>query len=102
MTCYHCGRKGHKKPNCRYYKAKLEKMKKMSDKTKKETKTKAQESSDDEETVDVASSVVLDELSGLEDILCTVDASFVNASYVDSTMVHALDMKITQEISLMP
>ena len=44
----------------------------------------------------MASSVILDELSDLEDILWAVDASFVDASHVDPTMVHALDMKITQ------
>ena len=27
MICYQCGRKSHKKPNCRYHKAKLEKKK---------------------------------------------------------------------------
>ena len=44
----------------------------------------------------MVSNVIVDELSDLEDILCAVDASFVGASHSDATMVHALDMKITQ------
>ena len=83
------------KPDCRYYKAELERMKGKSDKNRKETKTKAHDSSDDEEKAGVASSVILDELSDLDDILCVVDASFGDASHVDPTVVHALDMKIT-------
>ena len=44
----------------------------------------------------MGSCVILDELSDLEDILCVVDALFVDASHVDPTLAHALDMKITQ------
>ena len=44
----------------------------------------------------MASSVTLEELSDLEDILCLADASLDDASHVDSPMVHALDMKISQ------
>ena len=45
MTCYQCGRKGHKKRDCRYYKAELERKKSGGDKPrdKKEDKTDAQD-----------------------------------------------------------
>ncbi|KAH7302750.1 hypothetical protein KP509_23G085600 [Ceratopteris richardii] len=34
VTCYQCGRKGHKKPDCPFYKAKLERKKNVGDKRK--------------------------------------------------------------------
>ncbi|MCO5567372.1 hypothetical protein L7F22_021062 [Adiantum nelumboides] len=47
VTCYQCGRKGHKKPDCRYYKAELERKKNGGDKKKekKEVKRDARDSS---------------------------------------------------------
>ena len=81
VTCYQCGIKGHKKPDCRYYKAALERKKSGSDKKKeisdkkKETKSKTQNGSKSKEKVNVTSSNVvieeIEELSDLGDILCT-------------------------------
>ncbi|KAH7288390.1 hypothetical protein KP509_31G025000 [Ceratopteris richardii] len=72
VTCYQCGRKGHKKPDCRYYKAELERKKNTGDKKKKDTKNEAHDTSKDKdkEKANVASSVIIEELSDAEDILC--------------------------------
>ncbi|KAH7431388.1 hypothetical protein KP509_08G045900 [Ceratopteris richardii] len=50
-TCYQCGGKGHKKPDCRYYKAQLERNRNAGDKKKgkKEDKTDAQDIQKDKE-----------------------------------------------------
>lgn len=72
VTCYQCGRKGHKKPDYRYYKAELERKKSDGDKRKekKEVKTDAQDNTKGKGKANVASSVVIEELSDVEDILC--------------------------------
>ena len=36
VTCYQCGSKGHKKPDCKYYKAELARRKNTGDKKKKD------------------------------------------------------------------
>ena len=41
VTCYQCGRKGRKKPDCRYYKAELERKKNTSDKKKQDSENDA-------------------------------------------------------------
>ncbi|MCO5576745.1 hypothetical protein L7F22_030563 [Adiantum nelumboides] len=38
ITCYQCGRKGHKKPDCRFYKQELERKKQQQGKKKKDAK----------------------------------------------------------------
>ncbi|KAH7277474.1 hypothetical protein KP509_39G053300 [Ceratopteris richardii] len=57
VTCYQCGRKGHKKPDCRYYKAHLERNRSAGDKKKgkKEDKTDAQDIQKDKEKANMAS-----------------------------------------------
>ncbi|KAH7434259.1 hypothetical protein KP509_06G007900 [Ceratopteris richardii] len=64
--------KCHKKPNYKYYKVELEKKKNKRDKKKKDTKNEAHDSSKDKdkEKANVTSSVVIEELSNAEDILC--------------------------------
>ena len=96
VTCYQCGRKGHKKPDCRYYKAELERKKNTGEKKKKETKSEAQDSSKDKEKANVASNVVIEELSDVEDILCATMAAVDASDYDDSINVHAQDMQITK------
>ncbi|KAH7439944.1 hypothetical protein KP509_04G083400 [Ceratopteris richardii] len=49
VTCYQCGRKGHKKPDCRYYKAELERKKNTGNKKKKDTKNEAHDNSKDKD-----------------------------------------------------
>ncbi|KAH7416413.1 hypothetical protein KP509_14G090400 [Ceratopteris richardii] len=49
VTCYQCGRKGHKKPDCRYYKAELERKKNTFDRKKKDTKNEAHDTSKDKD-----------------------------------------------------
>ncbi|KAH7420572.1 hypothetical protein KP509_13G012700 [Ceratopteris richardii] len=73
VTCYQCGTKGHKKHDCRYYKARFERKKNAGDKKKekKEDKIDAQGSQKDKEKANVASNVVIEEFSDVEDILCT-------------------------------
>ena len=98
VTCYRCGRKGHKKPDCRYYKAELERKKNGGDKKKekKEGKTDAQDNSKDKEKANVASSVVIEELLDVEDILC-VTLSVDDAHELDASLnVHTQDMQITK------
>ncbi len=98
VTCYQCGRKGHKKPDCRFYKAELERKKNAGDKKKekKEDKTEAQDSHKDKEKANVASSVVIEELSDVEDILCAT-LSDDEAYDIDASLnVHSQDMQITK------
>ncbi|KAH7297375.1 hypothetical protein KP509_26G066900 [Ceratopteris richardii] len=49
VTCYQCGRKGHKKPDCRFYKAELERKKNTGDRKKKDTKNEAHDTSKDKD-----------------------------------------------------
>ncbi|KAH7302046.1 hypothetical protein KP509_23G053800 [Ceratopteris richardii] len=98
VTCYQCGRKGHKKPDCRFYKAELERKKNTGDRKKKDTKNEAHDTSKDKdkEKANVASSVIIEELSDAEDILCaTMEAE--HAEVIDPSInIHAQDMQITK------
>ena len=72
VTCYQCGRKGHKKPDCRYYKKEQERKKTAnSDKKKKEENVETSDFSNSKgkEKANVASSVVIEDLSDVDDIL---------------------------------
>ena len=44
VTCNQCCRKGHKKPDCRYYKAELERKTNIGDKKKKDSENEAHNS----------------------------------------------------------
>ena len=86
VTYYQCGRKGHKKPDCRYFKKEQERKKESQEKKKIEDKKgekSAGTSSKDSETVNVSSSVVITELSDTEEILvaasCPSDFVVANA-----------------------
>ena len=68
VTCYQCGKKGHKKPDCRYYKAKLERKQNFGD--KKKDKIDAHDKQKDKEQTNLASNVIIEELSDVKDILC--------------------------------
>lgn len=94
VTCYQCGRKGHKKPDCRYFKKEQERKKEAQDKKKKDEKKgekSAGDSSKDAENANVSSSVVIEELSDLEEIL--VAASCPS----DLVVANAEDMLISQK-----
>lgn len=87
MTCYQCGRKGYKKPDCRYFKKEQERKKETQEKKKKDEKKgekSAGDSSKDAENTNVSStSVVIEELSDIEEILvassCPSDFMLLNA-----------------------
>ncbi|KAH7422992.1 hypothetical protein KP509_12G034600 [Ceratopteris richardii] len=91
VTCYQCGSKGHKKPDCRYYKAQLKRKKNARDekKEKKEDKTDAQDSQKDKEKANVASNVVIEELSDVENILCTILSADDTYAFDSSLNVHS-------------
>ena len=61
VTCYQCGSKGHKKPDCKYYKAELEREKNTDDEKKMDSENEAHNSFNDKgkEKANVASSVIL-------------------------------------------
>ena len=61
VTCYQCG-------NYHYYKVELERKKNFGD--KKKYKADAQDSQKDKEKANLASNVVIEELSKVEDLLC--------------------------------
>ena len=93
VTCYQCGRKGHKKPDCRYYKKEQERKKTAnSDKKKKEENVETGDSSNSKgkEKANVASSVIIEDLSDLEDILT------VSMSPLDAFAGNMQDMQITK------
>ena len=93
VTCYQCGRKGHKKPDCRYYKKEQERKKTANnDKKKKEEKVETGDSSDSKgkEKADVASSVIIEDLSDVDDILT------VTMSPLDAFAGNMQDMQITK------
>mgnify|MGYP000016945791 CR=1 FL=1 len=94
VTCYQCGRKGHKKPDCRYYKAELERKKNFGD--KKKDKIDAHDSQKDEEKANLASNVVIEELSDVEDILCATFSADDTYAYDASLNIHSQDMCITK------
>ena len=58
ITCYQCGRKGHKKPDCRYYKMGLERKKNVGEKKNKDDKFDATEKAN------MASNVIIEDQSG--------------------------------------
>ena len=98
VTCYQCGGKGRKKPDCRYYKAELERKKNTGDKKKKDDENEAHNSfkDKDKENANVASSVIIEEPSDVEDILCanmTPSHAEVNDA---SVYIHGHDMQITK------
>ena len=64
VTCYQCGRKGRKKPDCRYYKAELERKKNTGDKKKKDIENEARNNfkDKDKEKANVASNVIMSSL----------------------------------------
>ena len=76
MTCYQCSRKGDKKPDCKYYIAEL-KRKNTSDKKEKDIENEAHNNlkDKDKEKANVASSVIIEEPSNAEDILCVAMAT---------------------------
>ena len=94
VTCYQCGRKGHKKPDCRYYKKEQERKKIASnEKKKKEEKAETGDSSDAKGKASVAhvtSSVMIEDLSDTDDILT------VTMSPLDAYAGSMQDMQITK------
>ena len=90
VTCYQCGRKGRKKPDCRYYKAELERKKNTGDKKKKDDENEAHNSfkDKDKEKANVASSVIIEETSDAKDILCTTMAADHVEFIGDSDFTH--------------
>ena len=86
VTCYQCGKKGHMKPDCRYYKAELKRKKNFED--KKKDKTAAQDSQKNKEKANLASNVVIEELSDVEDILCATFSADDSYAYDASLNVH--------------
>ena len=65
VTCYQCGRKGHKKSDCTYYKPEFERKKNTGDKKKKDIENEARNNfkDKDKEKANVASSVIIEEPS---------------------------------------
>ena len=88
------GKKGHKKPDCRYYKAELERKKNSGD--KKKDKTNAHDSQKDEKKSNLASNVVIEELSDVEDIFCATFSADDTYTYDASLNIHSQDMCITK------
>ena len=72
MACYQCGRKGHKKSDCTYYKPEFERKKNTGDKKKKDIENEARNNfkDKDKEKAIVASIVIIEEPSDAKDILC--------------------------------
>ena len=77
VTCYLCGRKGHKKPDCKYYKAELEREKNTDDEKKMDSENEAHNSfkDKDKEKANVVSSVIIKEPLDAKDILCATIAT---------------------------
>ena len=92
MTCnYQGGRKGHQKPDCRYYKAELERKKNKGDKKKKDSENELHNTFKDKDK-----DVIIEEISDAEDILCATmatDHAKVNGA---SVFIHAQYMQITK------
>ena len=85
ITCYHCGRKGHKKPDCRYWKMELERKKNVGEKKNKEDKFNTTEKAN------MASNVIIEDLSGEDgDVLCITGDAFI--AYVQDMQITKTDV----------
>lgn len=94
VICYQCGRKGHKKPNCRHFKKEQERKKETQERKKRHDKKgekSAGDSSKDVENANVSSSVVIEELSDIEEILVA------SSCLSDFVVPNAEDMLISKK-----
>ena len=92
VTCFQCGRKGHKKPDCRYFKKEQERKKQANAKGKRNDKDGSSTSKESEpEKAHVASSVVIKEL---ED---NVDTSEFLVASSEPHAMNVEDMHITKK-----
>ena len=71
VTCYQCGKKGHKKLICRYYKVKLRYKKKTNSENEAHNNFKGKE----KEKANVASNIIIEKPLDVETILCPTIAT---------------------------
>ena len=103
VPCYQCGREGYKKPDCKYYKAELERKKNIGEKKKmdsenerrrKWTENESHNKEKDKEKANVASSFIIEEPSYVEDILCTTMAADHAEVNDISNYIHAQECRL--------
>ena len=70
ITCFQCGRKGHKKLDCRFYKQDLERKNKNKKDTSEKTHDVDNNKGKEREKANIASGIIIEEILDTEDIVC--------------------------------
>ena len=85
MTSFQCGRKGHQKPNCRFYKQELERKKKNKKATIKKTHD-VHSKGKQREKENIASGVIIEEILDTKDILCVANTRITSIALVNTLL----------------
>ena len=93
-ACFQCRCKGHKKPDCRFYKQeherKQENQKDASEKTHDVYKNKGKE----REKSNIASGIIIEGILDTEDLLCAADFEFTDTTIINAFL--AVQDSVTQ------